>query len=402
MRFVFKAKDAEGKLKEGFVEAMTQELAVQILQKSNLTPVSVEREDTSNQFVRSFRKMWERVTQKELVVLFRQLATLIEAKVPLVTAISAIEAQTVNKYLRIILKEIVGDINDGMTLSEAMTKHPDIFSPLTINMIKSGEVSGSLRQSISYIANGVEKSYQLNAKIKSALFYPAFVLAVAAIIGFIIISFILPKLTVLIRDMKVETPWYTNVIMSLGDFMSNYWWAVALLIIAFIGAAFYYVRSDLGKKEWDRYQLKLPVFGTVLRYVYLARFADTFSTLLTGGIPMVRALIITGDVVENAVFKSILLRSADEVKAGGAISTVFIRSEDIPPVVTQMVRIGEETGKLGEVLEGTAKFYDQEVDYITKNLTSMLEPILIVGLGIGVAVLVFSIILPIYNIAGQL
>jgi type II secretory pathway component PulF len=402
MRFVFKAKDAEGKLKEGLVEAMSRDMAVQVLQKSELTPVSVEREDLGNQFVKNFRKIWESVTQKELVVLFRQLATLIEAKVPLVTALSAIEAQTENKYLRIILKEVVADINDGMTFSEALAKHPDTFSSLTINMIKSGEVSGSLRQSINYVANGVEKNYQLNAKIKSALFYPAFVLAVAGVIGFIIVSFILPKLTILIRDMKVETPWYTKAIMALGDFMSSYWWAVGLLIFAFIGAVMYYIKGDAGKKEWERIQLKLPVFGQLLRYVYLARFADTFSTLLTGGIPMVRALMITGDVVGNTVFKSILLRSADEVKSGGSVSSVFARSEDIPPVVTQMVRIGEETGKLGDVLEGTAKFYDQEVDYITKNLTALLEPILIVGLGLGVAVLVFSIILPIYNIAGQL
>ncbi|MDD5084250.1 MAG: type II secretion system F family protein [Candidatus Moranbacteria bacterium] len=402
MRFVFKAKDAEGKMKEGLVEAMTQETAVQVLQKSGLTPVSVEREDVGNKFVKSFRKMWESVTHKELVVLFRQLATLIEAKVPLVTAISAIEAQTENKYLRIILKEMVADINDGMVFSEAMMKHPDTFSSLTINMIKAGEISGSLRQSITYVANDVEKNYQLNAKIKSALFYPAFVLAVAGVIGFVVVSFILPKLTVLIRDMNVATPWYTQVVMSLGDFMSEYWWAVALLIFAFIGSAIYYIKGDVGKKEWQRLELKIPVVGKLLRYVYLARMTDTFSTLLTGGIPMVRALIITGDVVENAVFKSILLRSADEVKSGGSISTVFARSEDIPPVVTQMVRIGEETGKLGEVLEGTARFYDQEVDYITKNLTSLLEPILIVGLGIGVSILVFSIILPIYNIAGQI
>jgi type II secretory pathway component PulF len=402
MRFVFKAKNAEGKMKEGIVDAMTQEMAVQVLQKSGMTPVSVEKEDTSNKLVKNFRKVWEKVTQKELVVLFRQLATLMEAKVPLVTSLGAIEAQTENKYLRIILKEMIADINDGMTFSEALGRHQDTFSSLTVNMIKAGEISGSLRQAITYVANGVEKSYQLNAKIKSALFYPAFVLAVALIIGFLVIAFILPKLTSLIRDMHVETPWYTKAMMSLGDFMSVYWWAVAMLFIAFVGSVVYYVNSDAGKKEWEQFQLRIPVFGNVLRYVYLARLADTFSTLLIGGIPMVRALLITGDVVGNTVFKSVLLRSADEVKSGGAISTVFARSNDIPPVVTQMVRIGEETGNLGQVLEGTAKFYDQEVDYITKNLTALLEPILIVGLGIGVAILVFSIILPIYNIAGQI
>jgi type II secretory pathway component PulF len=402
MRFIFKAKDADGKVKEGIVDAMTQEVAVQVLQKSGMIPVSVEREDAGNSFVKSFRKIWESVTQKELVVLFRQLATLVDAKVSLVSGLSAIEAQTENKYLRIILKEMVADINDGMTFSEALAKHPETFSVLTVNIVKAGEISGSLRESITYVANSVEKSYQLSAKVKAALYYPSFVLGVAGIIGFIVISYILPKLATVIRDMNVALPWYTKAMLALGDFMSQYWWVVVLLFIGIIGSVAYYVKSDVGRKEWERLQLKMPVFGFLLRYVYLSRLADTLSTLLTRGIPMVRALIITGDVVGNTVFKSILLRSADEVKSGGAISTIFSRSEDIPPVVTQMVRIGEETGKLGEVLEGTAKFYDQEVDYVTKSLASLLEPILIVGLGIGVGILVVSIILPIYNIAGQL
>ena len=402
MRFTFNAKDKDGNVKSGLVEAMTQEMAFQILQKSGMTPISIEREDAGNMAVKSFRKMWESVTQKELVVLFRQLSTLIDAKVSLVSALSAIEAQAENKYLRLVLNEIVADINDGMTFSEALGKHPDIFSSLTINMVKAGEISGSLQQSISYIANGIKKNYQLTAKIKSALFYPAFVLGIAGVIGFLIISFILPKLSTLIRDMKVETPWYTKAMMSLGDFMSSYWWAVALVMIATIGSIVYYIKSDVGKREWDRISLNIPVFGSVLRYAYLSRFADTFSSLLTGGIPMVRALMITGDVVGNSVFRGIILRAADEVKSGGSVSTVFARSSNIPPVVTQMVRIGEETGKLGQVLEGTARFYDQEVDYITKNLSALLEPVLIVGLGIGVAILVFSIIIPIYNIAGQI
>ena len=402
MRFVFKAKDASGNIKEGLVEAITQELAVQVLQKSGLTVLSVAQEEAGNKVVKSLRKFWERATPRELVVMFRQLSTLIESKVSLVASQSAIEAQTENKYLKIIMQEMTADINDGMTFSEALAKHPDTFSSLTVNMMRAGEVSGNLSQAITYVASGMEKTYQLNSKIKSALVYPAFVLAVAGVIAFVVISFILPKITTLIRDMKVETPWYTKVMMSLGDFMSQYWWAVAILIIGFIGSVWYYINSEAGKGDWERLQLKIPVFGKLLRYVYLARFADTLSTLLTGGIPMVRALMITGDVVGNSVYKNVILRSAEEVKSGGSVSNVLAQSSDIPPVVTQMVRIGEETGKLGEVLQGTAVFYDQEIEGITKNMTALLEPILIVGLGLGVSVLVFSIILPIYNIAGQI
>jgi type II secretory pathway component PulF len=402
MRFVFKAKDNDGKAKEGIVEAMTQEMAVQILQKSGLSLLSIVKEEAAGDFVKSFRKMWERVTLKESVVFFRQLSILIESKVPLVNALSAIEAQTENKYFRIILKEIVASINDGMVFSEALEHYPETFSSLTINIIKAGEISGNMQQSIIYIANSIEKSYQLSSKIKSALIYPAFVFGVASVIGFVVVSFILPQLSSLIRDMHVETPWYTKAVMALGDFMATYWWAVLLFVFAMIGSAWYYLKSESGKKAWEYFQLDVPVFGNLLRYAHLARFADTFGTLLTSGVPMVRALTITSDVVGNAVFKTVFLKAAEEVKAGGSMSSVFELSEDIPPVVTQMVRIGEETGRLGQVLEGTSKFYDQEVETITKNLTVLLEPILIVGLGIGVAILVFSVILPIYNIAGQL
>jgi type II secretory pathway component PulF len=402
MKFVFKAKDASGKIKEGLVEALTQDMAVQILQKNNLVPISLKRDTETLGLVKSFQKIWDRVTPKELLVFFRQLSTLIEAKVPLVSSLYAIGDQTENKYLKIVLKEMGGDIEDGMTFSEALAKHPNVFTPLTINMIKAGEVSGNLQKSVTFIANSIEKNYQLTSKIKGALFYPAFVVTVGGIIGFLIVSFILPRLTSLIKDMKVEVPWYTKVIMALGDFMAVYWWAVLLLILTLIGSVAYYVKTEAGKREWESIQLKLPVFGRIFRYVYLARFADNFSTLVVGGIPMVRALTIVGDVVGNSVYKSIILRSADEVKSGGNISSVFATSPDIPPVVTQMVRIGEETGKLGQVLESTSSFYTSEVENMARNMTALIEPILIVVLGIGVAILVFAIILPIYNIAGQL
>lgn len=402
MKFVFKAKDQGGKFREGLVEAISQESAVQMLQKNGLVPISVKQQQEVSALVKSFQKYWESVSTKELVIFFSQLSTLIEAKVSLVSALNAIGAQAENKYLRIILTEIASDIEDGMTFSEALRKHTDVFSPLMINMVHAGEISGNLQRSVAYIAEGTEKSYQLTSKVKSALFYPAFVIFVAGTIGFLVIAFIIPKLTQLIRDMHVATPWYTRAIMNLGDFMQSYWWAVALLIISFGGAVAYYIKTEAGKREWDVAQFKIPVIGQMMRYVYLARFADTFSTLIAGGIPMVRAIMVTADVVGNSVYKSVLLRSADEIKSGGNISTVFARSADIPPVVTQMVKIGEETGKMGEVLQGTSRFYNQEVEYMTKNLSSLIEPILIVVLGIGVAILVFAIILPIYDIAGKI
>jgi type IV pilus assembly protein PilC len=403
MKFTFKAKNSEGQMKEGLVEAISWEAAAQILERNNLVPISIQEEKQSQELFKNIEKLWEGISQKELVTFFQQLAILIEARVPITSSLNTIGEQSQNRYLRLIIKEMSDDIEDGMPFSEAMERHKDVFSPLTINMIRSGEVSGSLQKSISYVAANIEKNYQLLSKIKSALYYPAFVLMVAFIVGFVVITFILPKITQIIKDLQVAVPWYTTVLVEIGDFMNQYWPAVLLVIIAAIGALVYYARTENGKREWEIIILKIPVIGTLTRNIYVTRFAENLSALLAGGIPVVRALMIVGDVVGNHVFRKVIMKAADEVRSGGAMSTVFSQSEDqIPPIVAQMVRIGEETGTISKVLDSIAKFYSQEVDNTTRVLTSLMEPVLIVVLGIGVGVLTIGVLMPIYNIAGQM
>lgn len=402
MKFVFKAKDAQGVVREGIVEAVSSKAAAEILSRNALVPVSIKAEEKTSALTKSFQKIWEGVKQKELVVFFQQLATLVEAHVPLVSSLRTIEDQTNNRYFRIILKEMADDIEDGAPFSIAIEKHSDTFSPLVINMLRAGEASGELQKSIETVARSIEKNYQLAAKIKGALYYPAFVLAAAFIIGFLVVTFILPKITIMIKEMHVPVPWYTSVLIWLGDFMSVYWWAVLLVLGAAITGLVYYVRSEAGRREWQMILLKIPVIGNLARSIYITRFAENLSTLLDGGIPVVQALKIVSDVIGNQVFTKIILRAADEVRTGGTMSTVFLRSHEIPPIVSQMIRIGEETGSLVNVLGSTAKFYNQEVETMTKSLTTLIEPILIVILGIGVGIMVVGVLLPIYDIAGKL
>lgn len=402
MKFLFKAKSNDGQLREGLVEATSWEAAAQILEKNDLTPITVQEQKESNTFMKTFQKLLEGVSQKELMTFFRQLATLIDARVPITVALSTIGEQMENKYLRIIIKEIGDSIDDGMSFSEALEKHPDAFSSLTVNMIRAGEASGSLQKSISFVAENIEKNYQLTSKIKGALYYPGFVLSVAFIVGFLVVTFILPKITVLIKDLNVPVPWYTTLLVGLGDFMNAYWWAVLLVIIAGVGTFFYYINTEAGKHEWEVILLKIPVVGTLARNIYITRFADNLSALLGGGIPVVRALVIVSEVIGNQVFQKIILRAAEEVKTGGVMSAVFMQTREIPPIVSQMIRIGEETGALSQVLKSTGDFYSQEVEIMTKNLTTLIEPVLIVFLGIGVGILVVGVLMPIYNIAGQL
>ena len=212
----------------------------------------------------------------------------------------------------------------------------------------------------------------------------------------------LPKITGIIKEMGIAVPWYTKVLMWLGDFMQTYWWAVILVVAGAIAGFMYYADSDAGKKDMEEIILKIPVVGTISSRLYLIRFAENLSALLAGGIPIVRALMVVGDVVGNGVYKRVILQTADSVRTGGSMSQVLMNSPVIPPMVSQMVKIGEETGSTVQVLKAVSDFYSQEVDMLTKNMMSLIEPILIVILGIGVAIMVVGILLPIYNIAGQL
>jgi len=402
MKFLFKAKTKSGEIKEGVIDAMNKEMAVSILQKNNLFPISIVKEEAESSIMKSFLKYYDRVTEKELMVFFRQFSILIEARVPIVASLTAISEQTTNKYFVKILSEVVADIENGMSLSDALGKRKDVFSMLSINIIKAGETSGNLKKSVDYVADNIEKNYNLSSRVKSALIYPCIIIIVFSIVGFIVISFILPKLTAIIKEMNAEVPWYTSVVMVVGDFMSVYWWAVAIMIFGFVGGILYYIKTEAGIKEWDQIKIKLPIVGVIFRNVYITRFAQNLAVLMAGGIPIIRALTITSSVINNVVYEAIVLKAADEVKVGGNMSTVFARNPLIPPVVSHMIKIGEDTGQIDTVLLHVAKFYDQETELMTKNLSTLIEPVLMIIIGLGVGFMAFAILMPIYNIAGQI
>lgn len=402
MKFSFRAKNSNGEVREGKIDAINSDTAISILQEKGLTPLMVEQEEQVSVIVKEFQHIWEGVNLRELSIFFRQLATLIESKVSIVSSLRAVGDQTDNVYLKTVTQEMVGDIEDGVPFSETMAKHPDVFKPLSVSMVKAGELSGNLQRSVLFLAENNEKNYDLNSKIKSALFYPIFVLSAAVIIGFVVFTVVLPKLTAIFKDMNVTIPWYTKVLMSMGDFMSVYWWAVALILLAVVGGSLYYIKTEDGKREWDIIKMKIPVIGNLFQYVYISRFSENLAVLLNGGIPIVRALVIVSEVVGSTVYESIILRAADEVKTGGAMSNVFARSTAFPPIVAQMIRIGEEAGKISEVLIHVSDFYGKETDRITRNLSTMIEPVLICFLGLGVGVLVFAILMPIYSISGSI
>ena len=402
MKFSYQAKDSAGNLQEGKIEAANSNTAVTMLQEKRLIPLVVEKEKELPAIAKDLMRIWHGVKPRELSVFFRQLSTLMEAKVPIAESLKAVGNQTSNAYLKTVVEEMVNDIEDGSPFSESMQKHPEVFKPLMVNMTKAGELSGNLQRSVFFAAENTEKNYELTSKIKGALFYPIFVLTASLIIGFIVVTFVLPKLTNIFKELNVAVPWYTKVLMVVGDFMSKYWWAVGVAIIFLIISGIYYVKTEEGRKEWDIIKTKIPIIGPLFEYVYVARFSENLGVLMLAGIPIVRALIIVSEVVNNTSYASVILRAADEVKTGGTMSSVFSRTSHFPPIVSQMIKIGEDSGKISEVLMNVSSFYSKEVDRMTRNLSTMLEPILICILGAVVAFMVFAILVPIYDITGAL
>jgi type II secretory pathway component PulF len=398
MRFIFEAKDLRGKVKKGIITAVSEELAAEILQENKLNPIKIEREKGDSSLNQYLSKTWESVGKKDLVVFFRQFHALIGSRVPVVYSIRAIADQTEHKYLSSVLKDIANDVEDGISLSESMSKYPDVFPRIATSVIEAGEISGNLDKAIDYVAKSTENNYRTTAKIKGALIYPAFVSATALVVGFFSVTFIVPRLTQVIEDLDAEVPWHTQFVMKFGHFMENYWWAILVVIAGAVAGVLYYIKSESGKKEWDRIQLSLPIAGKLLKYLYLTRFANNLVVLLEGGVPVVQSLDTVSKVVNNSVYQGIILRCSDEVRTGGSISSVLSQSEHIPGIVAKMVKVGEETGKLTESLGSVSSFYEQEMDEMIKNLSSLIEPILIVALGAAVAVMAFSIILPIYTV----
>ena len=403
MKFYFKAKSPAGEMKEGLVEASNRDIAIQIIQKSGFSPFVLNPVKKKNFSLDTFfSKMYASVSSKDLVIFFRQLAILIEARVPIAVSLSSIQEQTTNPYLKNALKKIVSDVEDGMSFSDAMENFKDIFSLLSINVIRAGETSGTLKKAVDHVSENIERNYNLTARVRGALIYPGVIMVVFFIVGFVVSAFIIPNLSKMIRDLNATVPWYTTVVMNTGDFMQRWWWAVLVLIAGIVIAMVYYIKTEEGKRDLDKIKLDMPVIGNIFKGLYISRFGENLAVLLNGGIPIVQAIKTTSDVIGNSLYREILLRAADEVKNGGEMSLVLRQSALFPPMVSQMVKIGEESGQIDSTLIHISKFYESETERATQNLSVLIEPFLMILIGLAVGFLAFSVLMPIYDIAGQM
>jgi type IV pilus assembly protein PilC len=344
----------------------------------------------------------QKLKPKSLVVFSRQFATMIDAGIPILRCLDILQGQCKDPALKSTLEVITVDVKGGMTLTEAMAKHPDVFNRLYVNMIKAAELGGILDVILDRLAQFLEYEAEVKGTIKSAMTYPVLVLVFSQIMLFALFTFVLPKFKDIFTGMNAEMPAVTKFLFGIGDFMQAYWWAI---IIGGIGAFFgfkQWIKTPSGRYRWDFIKLRIPVIGELTVKMSVARFARTFGTLINSGVPMIRSLEIVGETLGNLVLSQAIDVTRNSLKEGNKLSVPLAASGLFPTMVTTMIDVGEESGRLPEMLVKVGEFYDQEVTQAVKGLTSMIEPLLIIFLGCIVGFIAISIMVPIFSIVNNI
>ncbi len=402
MLFNYKAIDSTGAEKRGSIEAINVDVAINGLQRRGLIISEIKSAEEDGSFFGRKLGIFQHVSNKEVVILSRQMATLFAAQVSALRIFRLLSTEVDNDALKTILTEVSDDLQGGSTISKALTKHPKVFSPFYVNMVKAGEESGKLDETFIYLADYLDRNYAVTSKARNALIYPAFVIFTFIAVMILMLTLVIPKISVILTSAGQQVPLYTRIVIGISAFVVDYgvFLIIALILLGIFG--FYYMRTSAGKEAWARTQLSIPYVGSLYRKLYLSRIADNMNTLLISGLPMIKALELSANVVDSVIYENILLQTLESVKGGSALSDALGRHADIPSIMVQMVKIGEETGELGHILDTLAKFYQREVVNAVDTLVDLIEPVMIVLLGLGVGFLLASVLIPIYNISSAI
>ncbi|MEI7709533.1 MAG: type II secretion system F family protein [bacterium] len=399
MLFQYKTVDASGANKEGEIDAPNRDMAISGLQRRGLVVISIKEEGKKkNIFEISF---FEKVSNKDVVILSRQIATLFDAQVSALKSFTMLAANTENKLLRQKLTTISDDLQAGISISGSLAKHPDVFSDFYINMVKVGEETGKLNKTFLYLADYLDRQYALTSKTRNALIYPVFVVVTFFVVMILMFVVVIPKLSSIILDSGQAVPFYTTVVIWISNLFVHYGFFV-LIFFVLLGIWLWNLSTtERGKQYLDSLKLSIPAVGNLYKKLYLSRITDNMNTMLTSGVPIVRAIDITAEVVGSRVYKNLMKEVANGVKSGLSLSACFSKhKQEIPGILVQMVQVGEETGALGNILKTLTDFYKREVDDAIDTLVGLIEPVMIVVLGLGVGILLVSVLMPIYNLAG--
>lgn len=397
MKFIYKARNKVGEIQSGEVVAVDQEKAEHLLTQNGLVIISIDQEQID--YIAKYNPFGKSVNYKDLVLFSRQLSTLISARVPIIQSLRILQEQLNGKYLQEIINDLITSVENGDSLSSALAKFDKVFGNVYVSLVKSGELGGTLDKSLVYLADQLEKDFELQSKVKGAMTYPIFVLSALGIIGVLMFKFVLPNLTSVLQQQGGTLPPTTLILISFTNFFNQFWWILGIGLAGGIFGIRYYINTPGGRYNWDTLKIKFPIIGDIFQKIYLARFSRNLSTLVLGGIPIIKALEIVAQLVNNVIYRDILLDVIAQISAGKSISEGLSGHPEFPNIVTQMVHVGEQTAQLDDILSKLAGFYEKEVDTKVATLTTLLEPLIMIVLGVGVGVLVAGVLLPIYNLA---
>lgn len=399
MLFNYKALENSGKRVVGSIEAVSMDVAVGSLQKRGLIIADIGPAEKASWL--SKIQFGSGVSRKEIVVLSRQISALFEAQISPLKVFSLLTEEMENQALKKRLVQITADLQAGSTISKALEKHPSIFSNFYVNMVKSGEETGKLNDTFKYLADYINRNYEVVSKARNALIYPSFVITVFIAVMVLMFTFVIPKISVIITESGQPVPLYTQVVFAMSDFLVNYSFIILVAIAVAVFFLIRFARTAEGSAQLARFKLDVPYVGDLYKKLYLSIIADNMNTMVVSGIPMVKAIEVTASVVDNEVYKGILEESLLAVKGGSSLSQSLSQYEEIPKTLVQMIRVGEESGELGSILGTMAHFYQREVIDAVDTIVSLIEPIMIVLLGLSVGVIMASVLIPIYDIANS-
>ena len=400
MMFEYKAKDRSGKVFNGELEATSSAGVAKTLRDRGMMPLSVtEKKVSALQKELRIPGFGGRIKQKEIALMSRQLATMVNSGLTLIRSLSILEDQSENPALKEIVGKVRTTVEQGVSLSVALEQHPKAFSPLYVSMVKAGEVSGALDETLTRLADTLEAGARLRSQIKSAMAYPVVVLNLIVFIVMAMLVFVVPIFEKMYDDLGGTLPLPTQALINLSRFITSKWWMILLVMVGLIYAFKRWKKTEAGRRRWDAMKLKFPVFGKLTQKVAISRFARTFSVLSRTGVPVLQTLDIVAETAGNATVSDAVLEVQASVKKGESRAQPLEQHDVFPPMVTQMMAVGEETGALDAMLGKVADFYDREVEDTVNALTSLIEPILIVVMGVVVGGILISLYLPMFNIA---
>lgn len=402
MKFEYQARTKDGRVQSGTINASNRGAAANLLQKYNLYVTSLKEIKTKGLSLKKI-KFFKKISKKELAIFSRQLAVMLDSRVPVVQSLLSLASQIAKPDFKEKIIKISELVEEGSSLSGAFAYYPEIFDVFYISLLKSGEASGKISESLYYLSDHLEREYDITSQVKAAMIYPIVILFTLLVVMIVILVGVIPGFTQLLDEVGADIPLLTRMMMGFYEFLKNFGWVLLIAFIALIAFIVYYLRTKEGKKIYDRTSLTLPLLGGFFQKVFLIRFSENLSVLLAAGIPITKALRITANIIGNFIYRKIFFEAEKKVSQGEKISSTLVKyPEVIPAFVIQMIKVGEDTGKLDKTLMEVVNFYQKEVKRGIDTFISLLEPLLILFLGAVVALLAVSVFMPLYGMLGAM